>query len=74
MKLFKLLKSIDDFLYFHLGILTSMRRRIYRINSRNIQRELNLEHSHRDYVNSILGCDYTTKKALTLFNNKINID
>lgn len=63
--------KIDNALYKTLGIVSSFRRGAWARQSRRLQRDLDREHSMRDYLNALNGTSYTTKQALMLQDNNV---
>lgn len=61
-----IIAKIDKFLYKYIGIVTPLRRAFWRRTSRSIQRELDRQHSIRDFVNNH-GYNVTTEEALRIF-------
>ena len=63
--------KIDNALYKTFGIMSSFRRGARARQSRRLQRDLDREHSMRDYLNALNGTSYTTKQALMLQDNNV---
>lgn len=61
-----IIANIDKFLYKYIGIITPLRRAFWRRESRKLQRELDREHSIRDFVNNH-GYNVTTEEALRIY-------
>ena len=62
----KVVTKVDNFIYKCIGIVTPLRRSIWRRTSRSIQRELDRQHSIRDFVNNH-GYNVTTEEALRIY-------
>jgi hypothetical protein len=62
----KIVAKIDKFLYKYIGIVTPLRRAFWCRASRSIQRELDRQHSIRDFVNNH-GYNVTTEEALRIY-------
>lgn len=62
----KIIAKIDNFIYKYIGIVTPLRRAFWRRASRSIQRELDRQHSIRDFVNNH-GYNVTTEEALRIY-------
>lgn len=62
--------AVDNLLYNTIGIVTPFRRRYWRRRANKIQRELDREHSMRDHINRLNGTNYTTKKAIEIYDNE----
>lgn len=60
----KIIAKIDNFLYKRIGIVTPIRRAYWRKSSIKIQKELDYQHSKRDYLNRVNGTNMTTHDAL----------
>lgn len=58
--------KVDNVFYKTLGIVSSFRRHAWELQGKRLQRDLDREHSMRDYLNAINGTCYTTKQALAL--------
>lgn len=69
-KIFELLAvtifKVDTVLYKTLGFVSPFRRDFWARQGKKLQRDLDREHSMRDYLNAIKGTSYTTKQALAL--------
>lgn len=61
-----IIAKIDKFLYKYIGIVTPIRRTYWRRESRKLQRQLDREHSIRDFVNNH-GYNVTTEEALRIY-------
>ena len=66
----KLLVTIDNAIYKSFGIVTPLRKSYWIKQSKKIQKELNEEHGKRDAYNRVKGTDYTTKKAVKLYDGE----
>lgn len=62
----KIVAKIDKFLYKYIGIVTPLRRNIWRRTAKKLQRQLDREHSIRDFVNNH-GYNVTTEEALRIY-------
>ena len=62
----KIIAKVDNFIYKCIGIVTPLRRNIWRRTAKKIQRELNREHYIRDFVNNH-GYNVTTEEALRIY-------
>ena len=62
----KFVAKIDKFLYKYIGIITPIRRVYWRRTAKKIQRELDRQHSIRDFVNNH-GYNVTTEEALRIY-------
>ena len=62
----KVVTKVDNFIYRFIGIVTPLRRAFWRRASRSIQRELDRQHSIRDFVNNH-GYNVTTEEALRIY-------
>ena len=60
--------KVDNLLYNTIGIVTPFRRAYWKRRSSKVQRDLNIEHSKRDYINATHCSNYTTKKALEIYD------
>ena len=58
--------KVDTVLYKTFGIVSSFRRNAWARCGRGLQKDLDGEHSKRDYLNALHGTSYTTKQALAL--------
>lgn len=58
--------KVDTVLYKTFGFVSSFRSQSWARQGRRLQRDLDREHSMRDYLNAINGTSYTTKQALAL--------
>ena len=63
--------KVDTVLYKTFGFVSSFRRQSWARQSKKLQRNLDREHSLRDYLNSYHGTSYTTKQALALEDNNV---
>lgn len=61
-----IIAKVDNFIYKSFKIITPLRRAFWRRASRSIQRELDRQHSIRDFVNNH-GYDVTTEEALRIY-------
>lgn len=61
---------VDNLLYNTIGIVTPFRRRYWRRRANKIQRELDREHSIKDTMNTVCNSNYTTKKAVEIYDNE----
>lgn len=59
---------VDNLLYNTIGIVTPFRRAYWRRSANKIQRSLDREHSMRDHINRLNGTNYTTKKAIEVYD------
>ena len=66
----RIIFRIDTFLYNTIGIVTPFRRAYWRRSANKIQRSLDREHSIKNHINAIYGSNYTTKKAIEIYNNE----
>lgn len=64
----KFVTKVDNFIYRFIGIVTPLRRAFWRRTARKIQRELEREHSIRDFVNNH-GYNVTTEEALRIYKD-----
>lgn len=64
----KIIAKIDNFIYRFIGIVTPLRRAFWRRESRKLQRQLDREHSIRDFVNNH-GYNVTTEEALRIYED-----
>lgn len=62
----KVVTKVDNFIYKCIGIVTPLRRNIWRRTAKKIQRELDRQHSIRDFVNNH-GYNVTTEEALRIY-------
>lgn len=62
----KIIAKVDKFLYKYIGIVTPLRRAFWRRSARKLQRQLDREHSIRDFVNNH-GYNVTTEEALRIY-------
>ena len=62
----KVIAKVDNFIYKCIGIVTPLRRAFWRRTSRSIQRELDRQHSIRDFVNNH-GYNVSTEEALRIY-------
>lgn len=60
--------TLDNLLYNTIGIVTPFRRRYWHRRANKIQRDLDREHSIKNHVNSLHGRNYTTKKAIEVYD------
>ena len=60
--------AVDNLLYNTIGVVTPFRRAYWRRRANKTQRELNIEHSKRDYINATHNSNYTTKKAIEVYD------
>ena len=69
-KIFKLIAvaifKVDTVLYKTFGFVSPFRRHSWARQGKRLQRDLDREHSLRDYLNSYHGTNYATKQALAL--------
>lgn len=61
---------VDNLLYNTIGVVTPFRRRYWKRRSYKVQRDLEREHSMRDHINRLNGTNYTTKKAIEVYEDK----
>ena len=62
--------GVDNLLYNTIGIVTPFRRAYWRRRANKNQRELDREHSIKNHINAIYGSNYTTKKAVEIYDNE----
>lgn len=62
----KIIAKVDKFLYKYIGIVTPIRRTYWRRTAKKLQRQLDREHSIRDFVNNH-GYNVTTEEALRIY-------
>lgn len=60
----KIIIAIDNVIYRAFGIVTPLRRHIWRKNAREIQQKLYYQHDIRDKIDKGKGVSWTTKKVL----------
>lgn len=58
--------KVDTVLYKTFGFVSPFRRDAWARQGRRLQRDLDREHSMRDYLNALNYTSYTTKQALAL--------
>lgn len=61
-----IIAKVDNFIYKSFKIVTPLRRTIWHRASRSIQRELDRQHSIRDFVNNH-GYNVSTEEALRIY-------
>ncbi len=61
-----MIAKIDNFIYKVIGIVTPLRRAFWRRTAKKIQKELDYQHSIRDFVNN-RGYNVTTEEALRIY-------
>lgn len=61
-----IIAKVDNFIYKSFRIVTPLRRTFWRRTSRSIQRELDRQHSIRDFVNNH-GYNVSTEEALRIY-------
>lgn len=69
--IFLVVFKVDTVLYKTFGFVSSFRRQSWTRQSKRLQRDLDSEHSLRDYLNALNGTSYTTKQALALEHNNV---
>ena len=62
--------AVDNLLYNTVGVVTPFRRRYWKRRSRKVQGDLYREHSMRDHINRLNGTNYTTKKAIEVYEDE----
>lgn len=65
---FRVIFAVDNLLYNTVGIVTPFRKAYWRRRANKIQRDLDREHSIKYYINSLHGSNYTTKKAIEVYD------
>ena len=60
--------AVDNLLYNTVGIVTPFRKAYWRRRANKIQRELDREHSIKNHVNATHCSNYTTKKAIEVYD------
>lgn len=66
----RIIFAVDNLLYNTVGVVTPFRRRYWRRRANKTQRELDREHSIKDTMNAICNSNYTTKKAIEIYDNE----
>lgn len=61
-----IITKVDNFIYKSFRIVTPLRRAFWHRESRKLQRQLDREHSIRDFVNNH-GYNVTTEEALRIY-------